>query len=72
MTLPGFALDGKRLLGSWEDKLNEPFKRTVKAWVDFLKDHSNFNNRPPTPAGAAGAPGLTDFEARVPLAPKKP
>jgi hypothetical protein len=68
--LPGFALDGQRLPGSWKD--NEPIKRIVKAWVDFLKDHSNFNNRPPVPAGAAGAPGLAEFVVRVPQAPKKP
>ncbi len=46
--LPGFALDGQRLPGSLKD--NETIKRIVKAWVDFLKDHSNFNNRPPAPA----------------------
>ena len=68
--LPGFAADGQRLPGCWKD--NEPIRRIVKGWVDFLKDHSHFNNHPPSPAGAAGAPGLAEFEARVPLAPKKP
>jgi hypothetical protein len=68
--LPGFALDGQRNAADW--KGNEPIRRVVKQWVTFLKDASNFNQKLPSPAGAAGAPGLSEFEARVSHAPKKP
>jgi hypothetical protein len=67
--LPGFALDGQRNAADW--KGNEPIRRVVKQWVSFLKDTSNFNQKLPSPAGAAGAPGLSEFEARVSTAPKK-
>ncbi len=67
--LPGFTLDGQRIAADWKD--NEPLKRVVKQWVTFLKDFSNFYNKPPSSAGAAGAPSLSDFEARVDVAPKK-
>jgi hypothetical protein len=65
--LPGFTLDGQRIAADWKD--NEPLKRVVKQWVTFLKDTSNFKQ--PSPAGVAGAPSLSDFEARVGAAPKK-
>ncbi len=67
--LPGFALDGQRNAADWQG--NEPLRRVVKQWVSFLKDTSNFNQKLPSPAGAAGAPGLSEFEARVTTAPKK-
>ncbi len=67
--LPGFTLDGQRIAADWKD--NEPLKRVVKQWVTFLKDFSNFNHKQPSSAGAAGAPSLSDFEARVDVAPKK-
>jgi hypothetical protein len=67
--LPGFNMSGQRIAAEWKD--NEPLKKVVKQWVTFLKDHSNFNNQPPLPSGAAGAPSLSDFEARVAVAPKK-
>jgi len=67
--LPGFALDGQRIAADWKD--NEPLRRVVKQWISFLKDHSHFNNQPPLPSGVAGAPSLSDFEARVNAAPKK-
>ncbi len=67
--LPGFSVDGQRIAAEWKD--NEPLRRVVKQWVAFLKDHSNFNNKHSSPAGAAGAPSLSDFEARVAVAPKK-
>ena len=67
--LPGFTMDGQRIEADWKD--NEPLKRVVKQWVAFLKDHSNFNNQQPSPAGTAGAPSLSDFEARVDAAPRK-
>jgi hypothetical protein len=68
--LPGFALDGQRNAADW--KGNEPIRRVVKQWVTFLKDTSNFNKKIPSPAEAAGAPGLSEFKARVSSAPKKP
>ncbi len=67
--LPGFTLDGQRVAADWKD--NEPLRRVVKQWVTFLKDTSNFNQKQPFPAGAAGAPSLSDFEGRVTSAPKK-
>jgi hypothetical protein len=67
--LPGFTMDGQRIAADWKD--NEPLKRVVKQWVAFLKDHSNFNNKHPSPAGTAGALSLSDFEVRVDVAPKK-
>jgi hypothetical protein len=67
--LPGFTLDGQRIAADWKD--NEPLKRVVKQWVTFLKDTSHFNQKQPSPAGVAGAPSLSDFEARVDAAPKK-
>jgi hypothetical protein len=63
------TLDGQRVAADWKD--NEPLKRVVKQWVAFLKDTSNFNQKQPFPAGAAGAPSLSDFEARVATAPKR-
>jgi hypothetical protein len=70
VALPGFALDGQRNPNDW--KGNELIRRVVREWVTFLKDKSNFNNCLPTSAGAAGAPGLAEFEARLLLASKKP
>ncbi len=67
--LPGFAPDGQRIAADWKD--NEPLKRVVKQWVAFLKDTSNFDQKQPPPAAAAGAPSLADFEARVATAPKR-
>jgi hypothetical protein len=68
--LPGFALDGQLIVADW--KGIEPIRLVVKQWISFLKDTANFNQKLPSPAGAAGAPGLPEFEARMPLAPKKP
>jgi hypothetical protein len=69
MALPGFTPDGQRVAADWKD--NEPLRRVVKQWVTFLKDTSNFNQKHPFPAGASGAPSVSDFESRVANAPKK-
>ncbi len=68
--LPGFQTDGTRINTEWNN--NEPIQKTVKAWVKFLSDASNFTVPAPTPAGVAGAPGLAEFKSRVALAPVKP
>jgi hypothetical protein len=68
--LPGFQTDGTRITAEWNK--NEPIQKTVRAWVKFLSDASNFTVLNPTPAGVAGAPGLAEFKSRVALAPVKP
>ncbi len=68
--LPGFQTDGTRIDTDWNK--NEPIQKTVRAWVKFLSDASNFTVPAPTPAGVAGAPGLAEFKSRVALAPVKP
>jgi hypothetical protein len=70
--LPGFDIHGQRIPGDWHGSSNEPLKKTMKAWVAFLEDHSHFNNAAPTPAGVAGAPDLARFQARVLTAPVRP
>ena len=70
--LPGFARDGTRIGNMWHSKSNEPLQKTMKAWVAFLSDTSNFAIPSPLPAEVAGAPTLADFQARVATAPAKP
>jgi hypothetical protein len=70
--LPGFDIHGQRIPGEWHGSSNEPLKKTIKAWVAFLEDLSNFNNAAPIPAGVAGAPDLGRFQARALTAPVKP
>jgi hypothetical protein len=70
ISLPGHQADGSRTAGEWCK--NEPIQKTVKAWVKFLSDQSNFNGSRPSPAGVPGAPTLAKFQARVPTAPAKP
>ena len=70
--LPGFAADGSRVPTMWNAKTNEPIQSTMRAWVKFLSDSSNFVVPKPLPAEVAGAPTLADFQARVAAAPAKP
>ena len=70
--LPGFAADGTRVPSMWQAKSNEPIQSTVRAWVKFLSNSSNFVVPKPLPAEVAGAPTLADFQARVATAPAKP
>ena len=70
INLPGHQADGSRTAGEWNK--NEPIQKTVKAWVKFLSDPSNFNGSRPSPAGVPGAPTLAKFQARVSTAPVKP
>uniref|UniRef100_A0A6T7VNR6 Uncharacterized protein n=1 Tax=Cryptomonas curvata TaxID=233186 RepID=A0A6T7VNR6_9CRYP len=70
--MPGFAADGTRVPSMWHSKTNEPIQSTVRAWVKFLSDSSNFVIPKPLPAEVAGAPTLADFQARVAAAPAKP
>ena len=70
--LPGFAADGTRVSSMWHAKSNEPIQSTMRAWVKFLSDSSNFVIPKPLPAEVAGAPTLADFQARVATAPAKP
>ena len=70
INLPGHQADGSRTVGEWNK--NEPIQKTVKAWIKFLSDPSNFNGSHPSPAGVAGAPSLAKFQARVSAAPVKP
>ncbi len=72
MALPGFSLDGKHIPAQWDTKAHEPIQKTVKAWVAFLKDHTNFENNAPLVAGVAGAPDLDGFVAQALVAPVKP
>ena len=72
MALPGFSLDGKRIPAQWNAKAHEPVQKTVKAWVAFLKDHTNFENNAPLVAGVAGAPDLDGFVAQALVDPVKP
>ena len=70
--LPGFTRDGTRIGSMWHSKSNEPLQKTMKAWVAFLSDMSNFVIPSPLPAEVAGAPTLADFQARVATAPARP
>jgi hypothetical protein len=70
--LPGFDAAGNRVVGAWHTAPNEPIKKTVKAWVAFIKDLKNYHDRSPAIAGVPGAPDLASFEARVAGAPAKP
>ena len=54
----------------WKSK--EPIKSTIQAWIALIKDHSNWNGKPPVPAGVPGAARLEDFERRLKAAPEKP
>jgi len=72
VALPGFSLDGKRLPTQWNMKAHEPIQKTVKAWVAFLKNHTNFENNVPLVAGVPGAPDLDGFVAQALVAPVKP
>ena len=72
ITLPGFTADGQRAAGEWHKTENEPLRKVVKAWIAFFKDHTNFQNQAPVPAGVTGAPDLAAFEARELVAPRKP
>ena len=56
--LPGFARDGTRIGNMWHSKSNEPLQKTMKAWVAFLSDMSNFAIPSPLPAEVAGTPTL--------------
>jgi hypothetical protein len=63
---------GKPSLQAKSKLSNEPIQSTVRAWVKFLSDSSNFVVPKPLPAEVAGAPTLADFQARVATAPAKP
>ena len=69
--MPGFHPDGSRDNAMWW-KSKEPIKSTVQAWIALIKDHSNWNGKPPVPAGVPGAARLEDFERRLKAAPEKP
>jgi hypothetical protein len=72
VALPGFGLDGKRIPAKWSIMMtvHEPTQKTVKAWIAFIKDHTNFENNVPVVAGVAGAPD--GFVAQALVAPVKP
>ena len=70
--LPGFDASGNRIDSEWNVPSNEPIRKTIRAWVAFLKEPKTFRNPPPIAAGVAGAPDLAAFEGRVATAPAKP
>jgi hypothetical protein len=70
--LPGFDVSGARIASCWHSPSNEPTKKTIRAWVDFIKEDKNYTKFPPSTAGVPGAPDLASFEARVATAPVKP
>ena len=70
--LPGFDAAGARVAGAWHAATNEPIRKTVKAWVAFIKDLKNYHDSAPFVAGVPGAPDLASFEVRIAGAPAKP
>ncbi len=72
--LPGFKFDASGVLSAsaWHSPSNEPIKKTIRAWVDFIKEEKNYTKVPPSIAGVPDAPDLASFEASVAAAPGKP
>ncbi len=70
--LPGFDASGERIASAWHSPSNERIKKTIRPWVDFIKEDKNYTKFPPSTAGVPGAPDLASFEARVAAAPGKP
>ena len=70
--LTGFDAAGDCIDSEWNVPLNEPIRKTIRAWVAFLKEPKTFRTFPPTAAGVAGAPDLAAFEGRVATALAKP
>jgi hypothetical protein len=70
IALPGFNLDGTPDPSKWA-KVKEPIWATIQAWINLIKDHSQWNNAAPVCAGVPNAPSLADFEKRRLGAPLK-
>lgn len=68
--LPGFGLDGLRDSTAWSST-GDPLRKTVRKWIAFLKDQSNFNGADASVSGHSGSPSLADFEAFEARAPKR-